>query len=177
MGVLALGIGFGSPLALAGVVLHVAGHALAKSLAFYTATPLLRLQPNAGTRPPAGLARADAWVATACAVSLLSLSALPPSPLFFSELFVLLGGFLSGDGAAAAVAATLLALGFFGLAHALIESLFGRARVRSPASIRTARSTVAVTGTASVGLAALSCAAFTLPDSGLVDAVARWASG
>ena len=42
MGVIALGIGFGSPLALAGVIVHVAGHALAKSLGFYAALPLAR---------------------------------------------------------------------------------------------------------------------------------------
>ena len=41
MGVIALGIGFGTPLALAGVAIHIAGHALAKALGFYAATPLL----------------------------------------------------------------------------------------------------------------------------------------
>ena len=41
MGVIALGIGFGTPLALAGVAVHIAGHALAKALGFYAATPLL----------------------------------------------------------------------------------------------------------------------------------------
>ena len=52
MGVIALGIGFGTPLAIAGVVLHVAGHALAKSLGFYAALPLLRVDP----RPPSSAA-------------------------------------------------------------------------------------------------------------------------
>ena len=42
MGVIALGIGFGSPLALAGVVVHVVGHALAKALGFYAADPAAR---------------------------------------------------------------------------------------------------------------------------------------
>ncbi len=55
MGMLALGIGFGTPLAIAGVVVHVAGHALAKSLGFYAALPLLRDEPGggaaAGSRP------------------------------------------------------------------------------------------------------------------------------
>jgi hydrogenase-4 component F len=41
MGVIALGIGFGTTLALAGVAIHIAGHALAKALGFYAATPLL----------------------------------------------------------------------------------------------------------------------------------------
>ena len=57
MGILALGIGFGTPLAIAGVVVHVAGHGIAKALGFYTAIPLLRQDPAnarsgaAGRRP------------------------------------------------------------------------------------------------------------------------------
>ena len=51
MGVIALGIGFGTPLAIAGVVIHVAGHALAKALGFYAALPLLRIDSE---RRPAG---------------------------------------------------------------------------------------------------------------------------
>ena len=45
MGVLALGIGFATPLAIAGVVVHVAGHGIAKALGFYAAIPLLREDP------------------------------------------------------------------------------------------------------------------------------------
>ena len=57
MGVIALGIGFGTPLAIAGVVLHVAGHALAKSLGFYAAIPLLRDDPARGQpHAPTGVA-------------------------------------------------------------------------------------------------------------------------
>ena len=57
----------------------------------------------------------------------MSLSGLPPSPLFFCELLILLGGLAAGQAAVAAVAAALLALGFLGLAHALIEGVHRRA--------------------------------------------------
>ena len=59
MGVIALGIGFGTPLAIAGVVLHVAGHALAKALGFYASIPLLRIDPDAGKRAPSGVVGAS----------------------------------------------------------------------------------------------------------------------
>ena len=42
MGVIALGIGFGAPLAVAGALLHVITHASAKGLAFFGAGSLLR---------------------------------------------------------------------------------------------------------------------------------------
>ena len=58
MGVLALGFAFANPLAMAGVVVHVAGHAIAKALGFYAATPLLAHVPGAGgARPPGWPAR------------------------------------------------------------------------------------------------------------------------
>jgi len=59
-------------------------------------------------------------------VSLGALSGLPPSPLFFSELLILAGGFASGQYLVAAATALLLGLGFVGLAHQLIEALLGR---------------------------------------------------
>jgi hydrogenase-4 component F len=174
MGVIALGIGFGSRLALAGVALHVVGHALAKALGFYASIPLLRLQPRSISRPVRGLARLDPRVAAALAISLVSLSGLPPSPLFFSELFVLLGGFVSGSTVAASLAAGLLALGFLGLVHALIEAMAGRStagpRVRIPT-----RQIAPVTIVFLIGLVALAAGAIAVPHSSLVEALSRWA--
>lgn len=174
MGVLALGIGFAHPVAIAGVLLHVAGHAFAKSLGFYAATPLLRHQPAAGRRLPTGLARTSPATAGAVGLSLASLSGLPPSPLFFSELFVLLGGVKAGQLWVVAVAGALLALGFLGLAHALLEGLVGRAR-RGAATVA-ARPVTALSVVLGGGLAGLSAAALFLPGSTIVEAVARWAA-
>lgn len=176
MGVLALGIGFGHPLAIAGVVLHVGGHALAKSLGFYAATPLLRLQRTAAAAPPRGVARTSPAVASAMGVSLASLSGLPPSPLFFSEVFILLGGVLAGDTVVVAVATVLLALGFLGLAHALIEGLFGRVLGRGLSEKRDTRQLRVLTVGLGAGLLALSAVAYLLPGSALVETLARWAS-
>ena len=97
MGIIALGIGFGTPLAIAGVVLHVAGHALAKSLGFYATLPLLRIDPKASTHAPVAVLNDSPSTAAAMGVSLIALSGLPPSPLFLSELLILLGGVAAGD--------------------------------------------------------------------------------
>ena len=130
MGVIALGIGFGTPLALAGVAVHVAGHAVAKALGFYAAVPLLAHEPRAARRAVGGIARTEPALGTAMGVSLGALSGLPPSPLFVSEVFIVAGGFAAGRPWASAVAAVLLVLGFLGLAHALIETLAGKTRPR-----------------------------------------------
>jgi hydrogenase-4 component F len=174
MGVIALGIGFGTPLAIAGVVIHVAGHGLAKALGFYAALPLLRRDPEAAHRQPTGVLATSPPTAVAMGVSLGALGGLPPSPLFVSELLILLGGFAAGETVVTAVAAAALALGFLGLLHAGLEGVIGpaahharRARSRSerPLSIMTAA--------LGAGLLALTVAALLLPGSAFVDTLVR----
>ncbi|MGB7587763.1 MAG: proton-conducting transporter membrane subunit [Solirubrobacterales bacterium] len=174
MGILALGVGFGTPLAIAGVVLHVAGHGIAKALGFYTAIPLLRQDPAGAKAPPTGLAGTSAPMATGMAISLVSLAGLPPSPLFVSEVMILLGGMDAGLIGVSSVAAVLLALGFLGLAHALIEGLLGKRKGRGtrPTS-RSTRAVALLAGTAAVALLALTVAAYALPGSGIVEALMR----
>jgi len=168
MGVLALGIAFATPLAIAGVVLHVAGHALAKSLGFYATIPLLRRDPAFARRPPTALAATSPAAAGAVAVSLATLGGLPPAPLFFSELLILAGGIAAGKLAIVVIAAALLALGFLGLAHAAIEALAAeRPSVALRAGGRSPR-LVALTAATAVALLALSASALALPGSQLV---------
>ncbi|MFT3863402.1 MAG: proton-conducting transporter membrane subunit [Solirubrobacterales bacterium] len=177
MGILALGIGIGTPLAIAGVVVHLAGHAVAKSLGFYTAIPLLRQDPGTARRAARGVARFSAPTATAMSVSLVSLAALPPSPLFVSELMVLLGGIDAGLLVVATVAAVLLALGFLGLVHSLLEGLFGgRGRRATGPGPRSARAIGVLAGLAVTLLVALTVVAYALPGSGLVEGLMRGAA-
>lgn len=174
LGVLALGIGFAQPLALAGVVLHVWGHALAKSLGFYSTTPLFRLQPTAAHRPAAGVAGLSARTAAALGISLVALSGLPPFPLFFSELFILAGGLIAGQYAVVSVAALLLALGFVGLAHQFIEGLLGRPRRRAAIKEEGLAGRIGLLGILlGLGLLALAAGALLLPGSSIVRDLVR----
>ena len=173
MGVLALGIGFATPLATAGVVLHFAGHALAKALGFYTAMPLLHYQADASEHPPRSVANASTGTATAIGVTLGSLSGMPPSPLFFSELLILLGGIAAGQLVVTLIAAVLLGLGFLGLAHALIEGLVGgehQAPWRRGRTVRLAERLAVAIG---AGLIALSATAYLLPGWGVIRMLMR----
>ncbi len=173
MGVLALAVGFGSTLALAGLVVHVAGHAIAKSLGFYAATPLLAHDHRAGAHPVGGLARTAPRLALTVGLSLGTLAALPPSPLFASEVLIVAGGFQAGRPWAATGAAILLALGFLGLAHALVEMLVGRARRGDGGPTTGLRPVLALTAVAAVLLTFLTVAAFALPGSDLVQTLVR----
>ena len=125
MGVIALGVGFATPLALAGVAVHIAGHAVAKALGFYAATPLLGHEPRSAGHAVTGIARTQPALGATMGLSLGALAGFPPSPLFLSEILIIAGGFQAGHAWAAASAA-LLALGFVGLTHALVETTGGR---------------------------------------------------
>ena len=171
MGILALGIAFNTPLAIAGVVLHVAGHGLAKSLGFYAAGPLLRSDASRGDRPSRGVARSEPSTAVAMAVSLTALAGLPPSPLFISELMIVLGGIDAGLLAVSAIAVVLIALGFLGLAHALLDGLLGPTGREARPPSRTTRRIGVLAGVTAAGLIALSGLAYALPESGIVEAL------
>jgi hydrogenase-4 component F len=173
MGVIALGIGFGGPLALAGVAVHIAGHAVAKALGFFAATPLLGHEPRAATSAADGIGRTQPLLGASLGISLGALAGLPPSPLFFSEILIVAGGFESGHAWVAGAAAVLLALSFLGLAHAMIETLAGRARRRDAAVAPGLRAVTVLAAVSVVVLVALSGAAYWLPDSALVDGLIR----
>lgn len=168
MGVIAIAIGIGHPLATAGAVVHVLGHAVVKTLGFLTAVPLLRHQPAAARRPVRGLAAQSPTLAVAVSVSVGGLAALPPSPLFVSEVLILAGGVAGGLAWVSAVAAVLLALGFLGVAHVLIDGLAGRPSGRPPRGARSVLQIGILTGVAVAAQAALVVAAYRLPGSELV---------
>jgi hydrogenase-4 component F len=171
MGVLALGLAFATPLAMAGVVVHVGGHAIAKALGFYAATPLLAHIPVAAGRPATGIGRSSPALGASMGISLGTLAGLPPSPLFVSEVLIVAGGFSAGRTWEAAAAAILLALGFLGLGHALLETLAGKTRRRTPGSPTGLRQVVALTVVAVAALLALTALAPWLPGSDVVEAM------
>jgi hypothetical protein len=80
------------------------------------------------------------------------------------------GGFQAGRPWAAAASTLLLALGFLGLAHALLETTVGKARRRVTAEAPGLRTLAAASVLLLLGLAA---AGLWLPGSDIVDALAR----
>jgi hydrogenase-4 component F len=115
MGILAIGVSFGAPVALAGVLLHVLAHAAAKGNAFMGAgvfTVKYRTKRMSAMRD--GL-RLLPWSGPLFLLSVFALSAFPPSGIFRSEFEIVEGGLSSGSYAAAAVLVVLVTIAFFGL--------------------------------------------------------------
>jgi hydrogenase-4 component F len=124
MGIVTIGVSFGAPVALAGVMLHVLAHAAAKGNAFMGAgvfTVKYRSKQIAGMRGALDLLP---WSGPLFLLAVFALSALPPSGIFRSEFQIVAGGLDSGHYAAAAILVVLVTVAFFGLTSATTRILF-----------------------------------------------------
>jgi hydrogenase-4 component F len=135
MGILAIGVSFGTPLALAGVLLHVLAHAAAKGNAFLGAGVLVRsFQTKSLTRIRGAIDRLP-WSGPLFLASVLALCALPPFGLFRSEFEIVAGGVDSTRDVPTAILVVLVTLAFLGLLGAVARL------VLTPASTAPAAST------------------------------------
>jgi hydrogenase-4 component F len=108
MSLIALAAAIGSPLALTAALLHIAGHGLAKSVAFCASGRILQITRTTRIGRVRGLlARAPA-PAGAFGLAVVALMAFPPFSLFASELGIARAGFAAGAGLGWATAAALL---------------------------------------------------------------------
>ena len=124
MGIVTIGVSFGAPVALAGVMLHVLAHAAAKGNAFMGAgvfTVKYRTKQIATMRGALDLLP---WSGPLFLLAVFALSALPPSGIFRSEFQIVAGGLGSGNYAAAAILVVLATVAFFGLTTSTTRILF-----------------------------------------------------
>jgi hydrogenase-4 component F len=124
MGILAIGVSFGAPVALAGVMLHVLAHAAAKGNAFMGAGVLRAKYGTKEMSAMRGALDVLPWSGPLFLLSIFALSAMPPSGIFRSEFQIVAGGLASGHDAAAAVLVVLVTVAFFGLTASSTRILF-----------------------------------------------------
>jgi hydrogenase-4 component F len=93
MGVIAVGIGFGVRIAVAGALLHVLNHAAAKGMAFFGTGSILRRFGSKEIDSVQGAAQALPVSGPMFLVAVLALSGLPVSGIFRSEFQIVSGGF------------------------------------------------------------------------------------
>jgi hydrogenase-4 component F len=108
MSLIALAAAIGSPLALSAALLHIAGHGLAKSVAFCASGRILHLTGTTRIGRIRGLLAQAPVSAGAFGLAVVALLAFPPFSLFASELGIARAGFAAGDALAWATAAALL---------------------------------------------------------------------
>jgi hydrogenase-4 component F len=118
MGILAIGVSFGAPVALAGVLLHVLAHAAAKGNAFMGAGVLFRKFGSKQISSVRGGLDLLPWSGPLFLAAILALSAMPPFGIFRSEFEIVRGGLAASRNLAAVILVVGVTVAFFGLSLA-----------------------------------------------------------
>jgi hydrogenase-4 component F len=123
MGILAIGVSFGAPIALAGVLLHVLAHAAAKGNAFMGAGVLVHKFGTKRLAAMRGGLDVLPWSGPLFLLAILALGAMPPFGIFRSEFEIVEGGFASASTVTAAILIIGVTVAFFGLAATTTQIL------------------------------------------------------
>lgn len=131
MGLGSLALGFGGPVALGGLVLHLLAHGLTKASLFLAGGGIVESRRSRRIARLRGSLESTPVDGRAFLGGALLLSGLPPSAMFVSEIAILFGGFAAGWGLAAALATLLLALAVAGFLFHAGRISFGTPRGRA----------------------------------------------
>jgi hydrogenase-4 component F len=112
MGLIALAAAIGSQLAIAGLLLHMAGHGLAKTVAFLGSGHILHRHISSRITDVRALAARMPLLAGLFGLAILALLGFPPAALFASELGIARAGADGGLIWATAAAFTLMVVAF-----------------------------------------------------------------
>jgi hydrogenase-4 component F len=123
MGILAVGMSFGAPIAVVGVLLHVLAHAAAKGTAFFGAGSVVRKFATKDMAKIRGGIGALPWSGPMLVAAILALSAMPPFGIFRSEFLIVSGGLSDPRDAVAAVLVILVTVAFFGLSWSTTQTM------------------------------------------------------
>ena len=124
MGILAIGIGLGAPLAIAGVLLHVMAHAAAKGNAFFGAGVLVHKYRTKDITAIGSAAQTLPWTGPLFMLTILALSAMPPFGLFRSEFEIVAGGLAASNNIVTVALVVLVTVAFGGLSMATTRMAF-----------------------------------------------------
>jgi len=177
MGLIALAAALGTTLAIAALLLHMAGHGLAKTVAFLTSGHILHRHASGRISDVRALATRMPLLAGLFGLAVLALLGFPPGALFASELGIARAGATAGLGWATGTA-FILAL----LAFAAITAHTGRMLLGSSPAATADTDTPAFTVNAALpliaGLVGVAALGLTLgPFTGLLHAAAAIVGG
>jgi hydrogenase-4 component F len=125
VGLVCLGLGFGGAWGVGGALLHVANHALAKSVLFLLAGRIRTAYGSAEIAAVQGLLATRAVTGRMFLTAMLALMGVPPFGLFVSEVMIFGAGFQQGFVVLPALGLGLLVIAFAGLLRALHSMLYG----------------------------------------------------
>jgi len=130
VGLICVGIGLNSPLTIFGALLHMGYHALTKPVLFFAAGNIHQSCHTLQMRSIGpGMAKMLPATVVCMGFAAAAATGLPPFGLFFSEMTVLNGGFLSGQTAIAILVLLAVLACFCGILAQLARVLLGAPKV------------------------------------------------
>lgn len=129
MGIVALGIGIGSPLGLFGAFLHAFNHSLAKTLLFFTTGRIRDTFATLRMDRIRGMGRALPFTSAALIIGGIAIVGLPPFGLFVSEFVILMAAFSGSYYSLAALMLVAFSIGFGALFYHFQRMLTGEPKV------------------------------------------------
>ncbi|MBX4260688.1 hydrogenase 4 subunit F [Clostridium estertheticum] len=124
MGIISLGFGVGSKIAVFGAILHSLVHAFGKSMLFLTAGNLLNAYKTKRIDKIDALIKTMPINAVFLIIGMLVITGAPPFPAFFSEYYIIVGTVQSGNYIVTAIYTFCLLLVFAGFLRVFIKIVF-----------------------------------------------------
>ncbi|MCB2293228.1 hydrogenase 4 subunit F [Clostridium algoriphilum] len=124
MGIIALGLGIGSKIAVFGAILHSLVHAFGKSMLFLTAGNILNAYKTKRIDKINALIKTMPINAVFLILGMLVITGAPPFPAFFSEYYIIVGTVESGNYVVTALYTFCLLLVFAGFLRVFIKIVF-----------------------------------------------------
>ncbi|HWR41536.1 hydrogenase 4 subunit F [Sporomusa sp.] len=125
MGLITLGIGLGTPLAMYGALLHIINHAVTKSSLFYLAGAVIQQYGTKHIMRIKGLVSTAPIMGAMFVATVLAIAGLPPFSIFYSKLTIVWAAFQSGNPWLGSIILLLMAAIFAGMIYYTLQMGFG----------------------------------------------------
>jgi len=139
MGIIMLGFGIGTPLAVYGALLHCINHGIAKSVLFYMAGLFTQGYQTKHIARIRGLITAMPYLATLFMITILAITGMPPFSIFISKFIIVGGTFESGRIILGSAVLFLMAGIFAGMMYYCLGMVFGSKPKRRPVAVVTSK--------------------------------------
>jgi hydrogenase-4 component F len=127
LGIISIGFGLGTPLAVAGALVHVFGHAATKSLMFFGAGTMVSVYKEHSMRAIRGVIKVAPFTGIMVLWGVFALCGFPPFSIFISELMIIIAAFSAGSFLAAGLLLLFLSAIFAAFMLHFPRMLFGNA--------------------------------------------------
>ncbi|MCL2333978.1 MAG: hydrogenase 4 subunit F [Candidatus Methanoplasma sp.] len=125
MGIMMIGFGIGTPLAVFGALFHVIAHSLTKTFVFFAAGNVIQGYGTSNMADIKGLREKMPFTAFMMTAGTLAILGVPPFAVFIGEISILAGAFSDGMYIVAAVMVVLIIVVFAGFLRNVLPMLSG----------------------------------------------------